>query len=47
MEHSGEELSVTTQVQVVSYKKGIWARDIDFGYYDTHARINDIPILGK
>jgi hypothetical protein len=44
---SGEELSVTTQVQVVSYKKGIWARDIDFGYYDTHARINDIPILGK
>ncbi len=44
---SGEELSVTTQVQVVSYKKGIWARDIDFGYFDTHARINDIPILGK
>jgi hypothetical protein len=44
---SGEELSVTTQVQVVSYKKGIWARDIDFGYFDTHARINDIPVLGK
>ena len=44
---SGEELSVTTQVQVVSYKKGIWARDIDFGYFDTHARINDIPALGK
>ena len=44
---SGEELSVTTQVQIVSYKKGIWARDIDFGYFDTHARINDIPILGK
>ena len=44
---SGEELSVTTQVQIVSYKKGIWARDIDFGYFDTHARINDIPILSK
>lgn len=43
---SGEELSVTQQVQVVSFKKGIWARDLDFGYFDTHARINDIPTLG-
>lgn len=42
---SGEELSVTTQVQVVSFKKGIWARDLDFGYIDTHARINDLPVL--
>ena len=42
---SGEELSVTTQVQVVSFKKGFWARDLDFGYFDTHARINDIPEL--
>ncbi|MBY0496658.1 MAG: hypothetical protein K2Y23_20825 [Cyanobacteria bacterium] len=44
---SGEELSVTTQVLVVSYKKGIWALDLDMGYFDTHARINDIPVLGK
>ena len=42
---SGEELSVTTQVLVVSYKKGIWALDLDMGYFDTHARINDIPVL--
>lgn len=42
---SGEELSVTQQVQVVSFKKGIWARDLDFGYFDTHARINDIPTV--
>lgn len=42
---SGEELSVTQQVQVVSYKKGIWARDLDFGYFDTHARINNLPVL--
>ncbi|NQE61659.1 hypothetical protein [Caulobacter sp. RHG1] len=42
---SGEELSVTQQVQVVSYKKGFWARDLDFGYFNTHARINDLPEL--
>ena len=44
---SGEELSVTTQVLVVSSKKGIWALDLDLGYFDTHARINDIPVASK
>lgn len=44
---SGEELSVTQQVEIVSYKHGRWARDMDFGYFNTHARINDIPILPK
>jgi hypothetical protein len=40
---SGELLSTTMQVQVVTFKGGVWARDLDFGYYDSHARINDVP----
>lgn len=42
---SGEELSVTQQIGIISYKEGRWARDMDLGYYNTHARINDIPAL--
>jgi len=41
---SGEELNTTQQVQVVTYKGGVWARDLDFGYFDTHSRLNDIPV---
>lgn len=42
---SGEELSTTQQVLVVSYKKGMWATDLSFGYFNTHSRLNDIPTL--
>jgi len=43
---SGEELSVTQQIGIISYKEGRWAQDMNLGYFTTHSRINDIPAMG-
>ncbi len=44
---TGEGISTTFQTQIVTYKNGVWASDAALGYFTTHARLNDLPVLRK